>query len=552
MRPIIEKASQLEEHSSWRKYKKGIRELELLEAPKSVIYEFRCKAAQESFLAFVDVMMKGELVVEPFHEIIGSAFEDVANMRYKRLIISCAPRSGKSMLSQHFISWLYGKDPNISNIIGSYGRGLSNTFQKGIRNILKRPQMKHCFPDFPGFDKRMPNTLLGGGVLRSTSPGSELTGYSAGSGSRNSKVPGVIMIDDALKNARSKAEVAQLKPWWGSEASTRRTNNWAQINIGTRWLVHDLHGILINNDGIYHPLSNPTGWRYINFEAICENPEIDPLEREIGETHWPSNPIFSYDSLMAQKSSMGASDFSALYQGNPIASEGSLFKGQYFKVGEPPKCDVIYLSLDTAFSEEKSADETAITVLGLPKPPLGRKRDKTVWILDQICGRWTFPTLLEELKAVCSLYKPTHLVIERAASGISLIQVLQKDTKLCLDPPNGYKATKSKAIRLQQTLPLFESERVMFAEGKWNKELRDQLINFPFDEHDDRLDSMVWGLIYYQEKLDEYKREQLGEINELKEIWKMAKKRTQGDNLFTSTGRRRQTIRSMSPDWRRM
>lgn len=45
----------LEEHSSWRKYNQGLKELELFEAPKSVIREFKYRAAQECFLAFADL-----------------------------------------------------------------------------------------------------------------------------------------------------------------------------------------------------------------------------------------------------------------------------------------------------------------------------------------------------------------------------------------------------------------------------------------------------------------------------------------------------------------
>ena len=63
MRPIIETVEQLEEHSSWRKYVRGIRELELLEAPSSSIRDFRCQAAQSCFLAFVDILLNGVLVV---------------------------------------------------------------------------------------------------------------------------------------------------------------------------------------------------------------------------------------------------------------------------------------------------------------------------------------------------------------------------------------------------------------------------------------------------------------------------------------------------------
>ena len=117
MRPIITKASQLEEHSSWRKYLRGIRELMLMEAPRMVIQDFKYKAARDCFLAFCDIMKHGDLQVAPFHELIGSAFEDLATRRYKRLIVSCPPRSGKSMLATMFLAWLLGRDQKRSTLL---------------------------------------------------------------------------------------------------------------------------------------------------------------------------------------------------------------------------------------------------------------------------------------------------------------------------------------------------------------------------------------------------------------------------------------------------
>jgi hypothetical protein len=91
MRPVIMRASQLEEHSSWRQYQRGLRELTLLEAPRSILSEYKHRAARDCFLAFAELMKDGNLHVVDFHEIIGSAFEDLANRRYKRLIVSCPP-----------------------------------------------------------------------------------------------------------------------------------------------------------------------------------------------------------------------------------------------------------------------------------------------------------------------------------------------------------------------------------------------------------------------------------------------------------------------------
>lgn len=541
MRPIIETVEQLEEHSSWRKYVRGIRELELLEAPSSSIRDFRCQAAQSCFLAFVDILMKGELVVEPFHEIIGAAFEDLANLRYRRLILSCAPRSGKSLLAQHFAAWLYGRNQKISNIISSYGKDLSGVFERGIKKIMKNPMFTEVFPDFLGFDGKISQTLTGGGILHATSPGASLTGFAAGSLEASATSPGAMLVDDILKNGSQVAAAKALPGWWGEEASTRKTNQWIQCVIGTRWLMHDLHGIVLQNDGIYDPEENPLGWRYLNFEAICENPSSDPLMREKGESHWPSNPIFAIPMLLAQKKTMGKNRFAALYQGNPVPDEGSIFRPGYFILSDKkPDCDIIYFSIDCGLSEKQSADDSVITVLGLERPKLGESRNEYVWVLEQVSGPWAFPELLSNLQQMAKFYNPANLVIERAAAGISLIQVLKKEAKIHVDPEDGYVAARSKQIRLQQTLPLFENHRVKVVKDEfWNKKLRDQLVNFPFGEHDDCVDSLVWGLIYFQDKLDGFKDRLMEEVMK-SQNWhqQRAEEGVNSRGIETSTSRR--------------
>ena len=46
---------------------------------------------------------------------------------------------------------------------------------------------------------------------------------------------GAIVIDDPLKSSDSKAALTGLESWWGEQASTRRTNRFAQVLIGTRF-----------------------------------------------------------------------------------------------------------------------------------------------------------------------------------------------------------------------------------------------------------------------------------------------------------------------------
>ena len=172
---------QLDERSTWRKYERGLRELTLLEAPKSIIQEFKVKAARTCFLAFADLMLDGKLKVAPFHEIIASAFEDVQSGKSQRLIVSCPPRSGKSMLSQMLVAWLLGHDQQTQHIIASYGAQLSGRFHRGIVGYLKHKQFVRVFPEWKGFEADSKYDMRGGGYILGTSIGGVLTGFTAGS-----------------------------------------------------------------------------------------------------------------------------------------------------------------------------------------------------------------------------------------------------------------------------------------------------------------------------------------------------------------------------------
>lgn len=497
MRPIIEHASQLEEHSSWRIYKRGLRELELMEAPKSVLQDFRFRAARSCFLAFADVMLDGKLQVADFHEIIGSAFEDVAQMRYQRLIVSCAPRSGKSMLAQLFVAWLLGHDEQTQHIIASYGQQLSNKFHRGINGYLRHKHFARVFPEWSGFHPDSKYDMRGGGFILATSVGGVLTGFTAGTPHEDSPGVGAMVIDDPLKGSDSRAAFEELEDWWGEQASTRRTNRWAQLVIGTRFGEKDLHGILMDGDGLYDERENPRGWRWINIEALCENEATDVLGRRNGESHWPANSTFSVDMLLSQKRIMGSDKFSALYQGRPTAQEGSIIKAGWIDVVRPEDCpefDVTYLSLDTAFSERESADESVIAVMGF-----SRQRKDDIYVREIISGRWSFPDLLAMLQQSQKYYGAKFLTIEQAASGQSLIQMLERESRIHIHP---FKPLRSKTVRLQTVAPLFEAKRVHLVEGAWTDAVVKEITSFPFVPHDDKTDAIVWGLTYYAFHLD--------------------------------------------------
>jgi len=500
MRPIIYKANQLDEHSTWRKYIRGIKELTLLKAPASTIQEFRYRAAKECFLAFADIMKKGDLRVVAFHEVIASAFEDLANKRYRRLIASCPPRSGKSMLASMFVAWLLGRDQMTQHIIASYGQQLSGKFHKDAIGYLKHPEFTNIFPEWKGFSRDSKYDMLGGGYILPTSVGGVMTGFTSGTTNITSPGVGAMIIDDPLKDSTSTAALEALESWWSEQASTRRTNNWCQMVIATRFHQHDLHGVLLEADGEYDVIENPNGWRWINIAGLIETAEqraLDPLERDLGESHWPSNTAFTVDMLMAQKKTMGSFAFSALYQGSPIAAEGQIIKDSWINRLDSDKCpefDLTWLAVDCAFSEKEMADETAICVASISHRFPGK-----VYIREIITGRLGFPDLIAKVKHLYSFYDAKILCIEKAASGQSLIQMLRKEAKI---PIEEMKPLRSKTIRLQAVAPLMEFGRVYFVEGEWIDGFVRELTTFPYVKHDDRTDAFTWALTYFSMKLD--------------------------------------------------
>jgi predicted phage terminase large subunit-like protein len=442
-------------------------------------------------------MKRGDLEVALFHEIIAAAFEDLFDRRYRKLIISCPPRSGKSMLGTFLLCWLLGKDHRSQHIVASYGSTLSGKFHREAVLYLKSKEFKRIFPSWEGFRAGSKYDMKQGGEILPTSVGGILTGFTAGTPDIHSPGIGIMLVDDPLKGSDSISAINELEPWWVEQASTRRTNNYAQVLIGTRFHERDLHGFLMESDGVYHPQDNPFGWRWINIEGLCEHPELDPLGRQKWESHWPSNPAFSVDMLLSQRAS-GERAFNALYQGHPSTQSGQIVKASWI-ITQPeemmPELDYVWLGIDTAYEEKDSSDFTAVTIAGCSKREPGK-----LFIPKVVQGKWGFPELLAQIELIAQVYNVKAMAIEKAVSGISLIQVLKQKSKI---PIQEMKPIRSKTLRLETVCPLLSEGKVIISEGEWGSdEFIHELTQFPYVAKKDRVDSFAWALLYFAIHLD--------------------------------------------------
>ncbi len=220
----------------------------------------------------------------------------------------------------------------------------------------------------------------------------------------------------------------------------------------------------------------------MSLPAIAE--EDDPLRRAPGEALWPQRyPLQVLQSIRAHS---GSAVWTALYQQNPVAAEGQVFKRDWWRsyTDAPSSFDRIVMSAATAFKTGAEADYSAMTVWG--------QTQAAYYLLPVWRGRAEFPELKRQAIAMAAVWSPTALLVEDRASGQSLVQELQRETSLPVLPIS---IDKDKVTRAQAITPLVEAGKVFLpASAPWLSDYLDELSSFPATRHDDQVDSTTKAL----------------------------------------------------------
>jgi predicted phage terminase large subunit-like protein len=115
------------------------------------------------------------------------------------------------------------------------------------------------------------------------------------------------------------------------------------------------------------------------------------------------------------------------------------------------------------------------------------------YLLDLWKDRVEFPELKRKVVELSERHNANEILIEDKASGQSLIQELQRNTRL---PIKAIKVEQDKIARVHAVTPLIEAGRVFLPEGKvWLKEFIEECENFPNGEYDDVVDSVSQFLL---------------------------------------------------------
>ena len=407
---------------------------------------------------------------------LAHALEAVERGELKRLIVLFPPRHGKSeLVSLRFPSWYLGRHPTESIVQAGYAESIALTHSRKARDIFISPEVGRLFPSIryrperPGQESIVPERQAAhewgtkvGGSYYAVGIGGGLTGRGYNIG----------IIDDPVKDdeeATSETIRDRVWDWYTRVFKTRAEPGAAEIIVMTRWHEDDLVGRLFKQ-----AQEDPTAdkWMVLHFPAITE-----------GKALWPERyPLTVLEQI---RISIGSRAFESLYQGNPTIAEGQIIKREWWKYyREAPSFDRIIQSWDTAFKDKTQNDYSVCTIWG---------ETRTGYYLISV---WRDKVEFPELKRVAvALYerdKPAVVLVEDKASGQSLIQELQRNTKIPVLP---VKVDKDKVARAYAATPLIEAGKVYLPESApWLYDYIEELSAFPNATFDDQVDSTTQAL----------------------------------------------------------
>lgn len=171
----------------------------------------------------------------------------------KFLVINVPPRHGKSFTSKNTVEWLFGENPKLRVMTGSYNETLSGQFAKQVRDTIQTLKVDNTIV----YSDIFPKTKIKYGEASAsiwslegsnqknylaTSPTGTATGFGAE----------ILIIDDLIKNdeeAYNELTLDKEWEWFNNTMLSRLEGDWKVIVIMTRWATNDLAGKIIDAFG---------------------------------------------------------------------------------------------------------------------------------------------------------------------------------------------------------------------------------------------------------------------------------------------------------------
>ena len=349
----------------------------------------------------------------------------------------------------------------------------------------------------------------------------------------------VVILDDPhnIKEGESQT-IREETVRWFREAMSNRLNHMTKsaiICIMQRVHESDVSGTIITEDLGYDHLMIPMLYED-GRHCVTSIGWSDPRSID-GENFWIERfPPAAVEECLK----LGDHAFAAQYQQRPSPRGGGIFKNEYWNVWEPddgkyPTFDFILASVDPAYTHHDENDPSAMTVWGLNYADDGTPRVFLIaawrkWLQlhgPDLIQEWGEPPelflerqkkawgLVEWIGHTCKRFHVDRLLVEAKASGISVVQELQRllfQEKFGIEFVNPGRADKE--VRANRVQHIWSANMVYRPERPWATMVEDEMAAFPKARYDDLTDSATQALWWFRQHGMLSRREELKAAND--------------------------------------
>ena len=414
---------------------------------------------------------------------ISEHLEAVAHGDIKRLIINVPPRHMKSIsVAVALPAWVWTIMPQKRFLFASYALSLSVRDSVKCRRLIDSQWYKTHFGQTfeltsdQNQKQRFENDKTGYRIA--TSVDGALTGEGGD----------IIVIDDPhnVREAESSAVRESVLDWWDQAMQTRLNDpkTGAFVIIMQRVHENDLTGHILKDE--YND------WDHLCLPARYEIGHPSPTRSSLGFTDprtkegdllWPER--VDEKTLSNLERSLGTYASAGQLQQRPMPKGGGILRAEWWVPWDKPDLpDIEYVlqSWDTAFSTNEKTSYSARTTWGVFR----MNGQINAIVLDMWYDRVTYPELRNIAQESYEDYEPDAVLIEKKASGQSLLQ----DLRMAGIPVIPYSPDRDKEARAHAASALLEDGRIYFpSDKKWSKDLIDICAAFPAGDNDDIVDT---------------------------------------------------------------
>ena len=448
------------------------------------------KAAYDDLIEFCQMMMP-EFLVGKHHRILADMLMAIESGDKDRVCVNIPPRHGKSQLVSIFYpAWFLGRNPNKKVMMVSHTTDLAVDFGRKVRNLIATDAYSAIFPTV-----RLAQDSKSAGRWN-TNAGGEY--YACGIGSALAgRGADLLLIDDP----HSEQDVIngnfivfeKAYEWFTFGARTRLMPGGRVAIIQTRWHMDDLTGRVVRD---MSKNDRSDQYEVVEFPAILEvlNPKTN---KHVEKPLWPE--FFDLEALLRTKASMPAFQWNSQYQQQPTAEEAALIKRDWWQIWDqenPPKCEYVIMSLDSAAETHNRADYTALTTWGVFF--YEETNAYNIILLNSIKKRMEFPELKEMALEEYSEWQPDSFIVEKKSSGGALYQEMRR-MGVPVTEYTPHRGSGDKLARLNSVADIVSSGICWVPATRWAEEVVEEIAGFPFMSHDDLVDSTVMALMRFRQ-----------------------------------------------------